>query len=106
MAHLQKGPHPCHEIALQASDLWPYLPPLPSFIPTIGVEYKSKKLPIGSDNVEIQLFDTAGQERFRVMTASYYRQGAGVFIVYDVTSKDTFDNVKQWVEQIDRTFLE
>ena len=61
---------------------------------------------MGSDNVELQLFDTAGQERFRVITASYYRQGNGVFIVYDVTKRETFDNVRQWHEQIQRTFAD
>lgn len=47
-------------------------------------------------------WDTAGQERFRTITSSYYRGAHGIIVVYDVTDNDTFSNVKQWLQEIDR----
>jgi small GTP-binding protein len=47
-------------------------------------------------------WDTAGQERFRTITSSYYRGAHGIIIVYDVTDQDSFNNVKQWLNEIDR----
>ncbi|KAL0454497.1 UNVERIFIED_CONTAM: Ras-related protein RABD1 [Sesamum latifolium] len=47
-------------------------------------------------------WDTAGQERFRTITSSYYRGAHGIIIVYDVTEMESFNNVKQWLSEIDR----
>jgi len=47
-------------------------------------------------------WDTAGQERFRTITSSYYRGAHGIIIVYDITDRDSFDNVKQWMHEIGR----
>ena len=47
-------------------------------------------------------WDTAGQERFRTITSSYYRGAHGICVVYDVTDMDSFNNVKQWLQEIDR----
>lgn len=47
-------------------------------------------------------WDTAGQERFRTLTSSYYRGAHGIIIVYDVTDRDTFENVKTWMSEIDK----
>ncbi|MBA0609160.1 hypothetical protein Godav_021269 [Gossypium davidsonii] len=47
-------------------------------------------------------WDTAGQERFRTITSSYYRGAHGIIIVYDVTDQASFNNVKQWLNEIDR----
>ncbi|CAA3005373.1 ras-related RABD2a [Olea europaea subsp. europaea] len=47
-------------------------------------------------------WDTAGQERFRTITSSYYRGAHGIIIVYDVTDQESFNNVKQWLNEIDR----
>ena len=49
-----------------------------------------------------QQWDTAGQERFRTITSSYYRGAHGICVVYDVTDMDSFNNVKQWLQEIDR----
>ncbi|KAK9202595.1 hypothetical protein WN944_017807 [Citrus x changshan-huyou] len=57
-----------------------------SYISTIGVDF----------------WDTAGQERFRTITSSYYRGAHGIIIVYDVTDQESFNNVKQWLNEIDR----
>ena len=47
-------------------------------------------------------WDTAGQERFRTITSSYYRGAHGIIVVFDVTDQESFDNVKQWLNEIDR----
>ena len=54
------------------------------------------------DNANAQQWDTAGQERFRTITSSYYRGAHGICVVYDVTDMDSFNNVKQWLQEIDR----
>ena len=58
--------------------------------------------PISSFHCFAQQWDTAGQERFRTITSSYYRGAHGIIVVYDVTDNDTFSNVKQWLQEIDR----
>ncbi|KHN83981.1 Ras-related protein Rab-1A [Toxocara canis] len=47
-------------------------------------------------------WDTAGQERFRTITSSYYRGAHGIIVVYDITDQESFNNVKQWLQEIDR----
>merc|ERR1712166_652662 len=49
-----------------------------------------------------QIWDTAGQERFRTITSSYYRGSHGIIVVYDVTDSESFNHVKQWLNEIDR----
>ena len=51
--------------------------------------------------IKMQLWDTAGQERFRTITSSYYRGAHGIMVVYDVSDRETFDNVRHWLEEID-----
>ena len=64
-------------------------------ISTIGVDFKIKTIDINGERVKLQLWDTAGQERFRTITATYYRGTHGVIVVYDVTSGESFANVKR-----------
>lgn len=52
---------------------------------TINVEFSSKVLSLGENQVKLQLWDTAGQEKFQAVTKSYYRNSLGVIIVYDIT---------------------
>lgn len=52
--------------------------------------------------IKLQIWDTAGQEKFRTITSSYYRGAHGVIVVYDVTNRDSFNNVKNWMGEITR----
>ena len=67
---------------------------------TIGVEFGRKMVNVNGANVYVQLWDTAGQERFRAITTAYYRGAHGSIIMYDITSRSTFDNVDRWVAEI------
>jgi Ras-related protein Rab-1A len=73
-----------------------------SYISTIGVDFKIRTIELESKTIKLQIWDTAGQERFRTITSSYYRGAHGIIIVYDVTEQDTFNNVKQWLQEIER----
>ncbi|KAM3134013.1 hypothetical protein pb186bvf_013855 [Paramecium bursaria] len=66
---------------------------------TIGVEFGSKTLNIRSKNIKLQIWDTAGQESFKSITRSYYRGSICALIVYDVTSRDSFENINRWIEE-------
>ena len=50
--------------------------------------------------IKLQIWDTAGQERFRTITTSYFRGAQGILLVYDVTDRGSFDNIRNWVAQI------
>ncbi|KAI0313073.1 GTP-binding protein ypt1 [Amylostereum chailletii] len=67
-----------------------------SYISTIGVDFKIRTIELEGKTVKLQI------ERFRTITSSYYRGAHGIIVVYDVTDNDTFTNVKQWLQEIDR----
>jgi len=71
-----------------------------SYLCTIGIDFKVKTINLGSKNIKLQIWDTAGQERFRNLTSSYYRGADGIMIIYDITVKESFDNVDKWIKEI------
>lgn len=73
-----------------------------SYISTIGVDFKIRTIELDGKVIKLQIWDTAGQERFRTITSSYYRGAHGIIVVYDCTDQETFSNLKQWLEEIDR----
>lgn len=73
-----------------------------SYISTIGVDFKIKTVEMDSKIVKLQIWDTAGQERFKTITSSYYRGAHGIIIVYDVTDPESFNNVRNWMQEIDK----
>lgn len=64
---------------------------------TIGVEFGSKIVEVNGHKVKLQIWDTAGQERFRSVTRSYYRGSIGCLLVYDITSRDSYNNLISWL---------
>ncbi|CAL5388646.1 unnamed protein product [Camellia sinensis] len=84
---------------------------------TIGVEFATRTLqftiliqlnytkeigncPVEGKTVKAQIWDTAGQERYRAITSAYYRGAVGAFLVYDITKRQTFDNVQRWLREL------
>eukprot|EP00747_Dinoflagellata_sp_TGD_P099887 gnl/TRDRNA2_/TRDRNA2_167881_c0_seq1.p1 gnl/TRDRNA2_/TRDRNA2_167881_c0~~gnl/TRDRNA2_/TRDRNA2_167881_c0_seq1.p1 ORF type:complete len:241 (+),score=43.31 gnl/TRDRNA2_/TRDRNA2_167881_c0_seq1:199-921(+) len=65
---------------------------------TIGVEFGTKIISIGQRQIKLQIWDTAGQERYRAVTRSYYRGAVGALILYDVTSRDSYNNLPTWLQ--------
>ncbi|XP_028390853.1 ras-like GTP-binding protein YPT1 [Dendronephthya gigantea] len=68
---------------------------------TIGVDFKAKKLNLRGKSVKLQIWDTAGHERFRSMTSAFYRGAHGIVLVYDVTRMETFTNIPKWLKELD-----
>lgn len=67
---------------------------------TIGVDFKTRTTTIDDTRVKLQIWDTAGHERFRAITSGYYRGAHGVVIVYDVASRSSFENVRYWADEV------
>jgi len=72
----------------------------PSFITTIGIDFRIRRMTIDDKKVKVQIWDTAGQERFRTITTAYYRGAHGILLVYDTTNRITFNNVSNWIKQL------
>ncbi|KAH7128877.1 ras family-domain-containing protein [Dactylonectria macrodidyma] len=68
----------------------------PSYISTIGIDFKIATIEIDGKIIKLQIWDTAGQERFRTITTAYYRGAMGILLVYDVTDERSFQNILAW----------
>ena len=73
-----------------------------TFVPTIGVDFKIKTFDIDEKKIKMQIWDTAGQERFKNIIASYYRGAHGILLIFDVTDKDSFKNLSNWLIEIEK----
>jgi len=73
----------------------------PELAATIGVDFKVKVITIDGNKVKLAIWDTAGQERFRTLTPSYYRGGQGAILVYDVTSRESFQKIEDWLNELE-----
>ena len=73
-----------------------------TFVPTIGVDFKIKTFEIDGKKVKMQIWDTAGQERFKNIISSYYRGAHGILVIYDVTDKESFKNITNWLIEIEK----
>ena len=71
-----------------------------NYVTTIGVDFRFKTMVVKNKVVKIQIWDTAGQERYRSITTAYYRGAAAIIICCDCTNKESFNNIKNWVEEI------
>ncbi|CAG9314407.1 unnamed protein product [Blepharisma stoltei] len=71
----------------------------PEFQTTIGVDFKISTMELQGKVIKLQLWDTAGQDRFRNIVASYYRGAQGVILMYDITNQASFQNIKNWYNE-------
>ena len=70
--------------------------------PTVGVDFKLKYVDVDGKRLKLTVWDTAGQERFRTLTSSYYRGAHGVVFAYDITSEESFRNLRDvWQKEVD-----
>lgn len=79
-----------------------YIRILQKFWLNIGLDYIATKYetPEGK-SIDVKIWDTAGQERFKTITYSFYKRAQGVLIAYDVTNRESFENVKNWIDSIE-----
>jgi len=77
-----------------------------AFVPTIGVDFKVKSMEIEKKKIKMQIWDTAGQERFRNVISSYFRGAHGLFLIYDITNRDSFKNLENWLIEIEKNASE
>ena len=66
---------------------------------TIGVDFGSRIIDLDGERVKLQIWDTAGQESFRSIARSYYRDAAGALLVFDVTRRETFKHLEKWLQE-------
>ena len=72
-----------------------------AYMSTIGLDYRLKTMILkNGKKIKLQIWDTAGQDRFRAITKNYYKNAHGIILIYDVTSLQTYDNIKSWISQI------
>mmetsp|Transcript_29321 Transcript_29321/g.33896 ORF Transcript_29321/g.33896 Transcript_29321/m.33896 type:complete len:225 (-) Transcript_29321:10-684(-) len=71
-----------------------------SHIATIGFDLKTKTLEVEGKRIKLQIWDTAGQEKYRSIVQTYYKGAAGIILMYSVTDRKSFQNVENWMKQI------
>lgn len=67
---------------------------------TVGIDYKMKKVKVDNLDMKLQIWDTAGQEKYRSLANNFYKNSMGVLLVFDLTNPNSFDNVRNWIRQI------
>ncbi|KAI9477927.1 MAG: GTP-binding protein [Benjaminiella poitrasii] len=67
---------------------------------TIGVEFATKNIEIEKQSIKAQIWDTSGQERYRAITGAYYRGAVGALVVYDITRRNSFQNISHWLKEL------
>jgi len=71
------------------------------YLSTIGMDYKIKNYQAeDGSTIKLYIWDTAGQDRFRSITRNYYKGADGIILIYDITKQDTFENVRNWINNI------
>ena len=71
-------------------------------MPTIGVDFKIRTIDVDGKTIKLQIWDTAGQERFKTITSSYYKGAHGIIVTYDITDRDSFAKVEEWMGEVDK----
>jgi len=73
-----------------------------NYITTIGLDFRTKTININNKIIRLEIWDAAGQERFRALTKLYYRNCQGVLLVFDITDEKSFINIKNWINEFDK----
>lgn len=68
--------------------------------PTIGVEYAPFTLRVGANDVRVNIWDTSGAEQYKSITRSYYRKCEGVIVMFDLTDRKSFEDLRLWLKEI------
>ena len=76
-----------------------------NYIATLGIDFKMKNIIYNDVKIALQIWDTAGQERFRSITKSFLKGTDGIIFMYDISKKDSFLNLKNWISEIDNSKL-
>ena len=72
-----------------------------NYITTIGLDYKLKYIQLDSgETIKVQLWDTAGQDRYRTIAKNYYKGSHGILLLYDITKLNSFENIREWIKDI------
>ncbi|XP_014482093.1 PREDICTED: ras-related protein Rab-37-like isoform X2 [Dinoponera quadriceps] len=71
-----------------------------NYITTVGIDFRNKVVTVDETPIKLQIWDTAGQERFRSVTHAYYRDAHALLLLYDVTNKTSYDNIRAWLSEI------
>ncbi|KAK9079268.1 hypothetical protein SSX86_000938 [Deinandra increscens subsp. villosa] len=66
------------------------------------IDFKLRTIELDGKRIRLQVWDTAGQERFRTITTAYYRGAMGILLVYDVTDESSFNNIRNWIRNIEQ----
>ncbi|KAK4392220.1 Ras-related protein RABE1c [Sesamum angolense] len=75
----------------------------PVSLPPLGrIDFKIRTIELDGKRIKLQIWDTAGQERFRTITTAYYRGAMGILLVYDVTDESSFNNIRNWIRNIEQ----
>ena len=73
---------------------------LKNHLATIGIDFKTRVINLNGLTIKLKVWDTAGQERFRNITNQYYKGADGILLVYDVTDEESYNKIRDWMEQI------
>lgn len=69
---------------------------------TVALEFGTRSIEIEGQRIKLQIWDTAGQERFHSITRAYFRSSTAIFLIYDVTNRDSFAHLSSWIEDAQR----
>ena len=70
--------------------------------PTLAIDYKTKMIQKGENLIKISIYDTAGEEKYRHLIKNYYNGSNGILLVFDITDKNSFDNLNFWLYELEK----
>ena len=73
-----------------------------SYISTIGIDFFKKKFEIGDNEIDLQIYDSAGQEKYKSISKQYYHNSEGILLVFDLTSQESFVALDDWIEDLEK----